>query len=633
MQKKPKIVSFFAGIGGIDLGFRQAGFEVAAAYEIDKFAVQTYLYNVGSEVVQQDIKNLTWENLPESDVWTFGFPCQDLSLAGQRRGMKMYCEDCKEEMDYQEYVEIRQCGSCQSKQIRPATRSGLFFEIMRLLDECKIHAPEKLPKVLLAENVKPLKTYLPQLEEEFKLRHFSMQAQLFNSKFWGVPQNRERYYVVGVHKSLRKDFDFPKQQSDFIPKLSSVLDPFVDEKYYISDEKAAKIIEQALKRLPKLEEIHACLTPERIHKRQNGPRAKENEAPSFTITTQDHHGVIKKEVVGVLVSGKSGLREVEQSCTLDACYYKGLGSNQNRIGVLEILTDVWCLTEQRTEEAKQIRREYRQKYGIDFCPRRGKEVAPRTDDVANCITATQSIEQQLLEQRIEIIPIQILSSNDVLHVTEQLQSLWTTKDGVSYAIDAHYSKGTSPHEVEKGKSRSTQVIEPSIHIVGMLGDEGFESIRRVYGIDGIAPTLTTMQGGNQQPKVLVVEPVKKTEGCEGNLLFVGGISSEKWLDDGKEFSRNFKQGYRVYSVQGIGAALTARGGGLGGSSGLYLVAVGARYRVRKLTPTECGRLQGFPMEAWEQVVSDSQAYKQFGNSVTVPLVKAIAEQIKICCFS
>ncbi|MFE8701012.1 DNA cytosine methyltransferase [Cytobacillus sp. FJAT-54145] len=60
---------------------------------------------------------------------------------------------------------------------------------------------------------------------------------------------------------------------------------------------------------------------------------------------------------------------------------------------------------------------------------------------------------------------------------------------------------------------------------------------------------------------------------------------------------------------------------------MVYVPIVTRFRVRKLTPSECGRLQGFPMESWKQVVSDSQAYKQFGNSVTVPLVKAIAEKI------
>lgn len=101
-----------------------------------------------------------------------------------------------------------------------------------------------------------------------------------------------------------------------------------------------------------------------------------------------------------------------------------------------------------------------------------------------------------------------------------------------------------------------------IELLGLLPIKGPDTSRRVYGIDGIAPTLRTRSGGMQEVKVL------------------DGIS-----EDGK-------------------------------------------YRVRKLTPKEYGRLQGFPVDdGFEQVVSDTQSYKQFGNSVTVPVVRAIAEKI------
>lgn len=82
---------------------------------------------------------------------------------------------------------------------------------------------------------------------------------------------------------------------------------------------------------------------------------------------------------------------------------------------------------------------------------------------------------------------------------------------------------------------------------------------------------------------------------------------------------------RVYSPEGIAPTLTTSGGGYREVKILDM----SRFRVRKLTPTEYGRLQAFPMENWEQVVSDSQAYKQFGNAVTTTVVTGIAEQIKV----
>ena len=81
---------------------------------------------------------------------------------------------------------------------------------------------------------------------------------------------------------------------------------------------------------------------------------------------------------------------------------------------------------------------------------------------------------------------------------------------------------------------------------------------------------------------------------------------------------------RVYSPEGISPTLTTCGGGYREVKILDL----NKFRVRKLTPTEYGRLQAFPMEDWEQVVSDSQAYKQFGNAVTTTVVTAVAEQIR-----
>lgn len=81
---------------------------------------------------------------------------------------------------------------------------------------------------------------------------------------------------------------------------------------------------------------------------------------------------------------------------------------------------------------------------------------------------------------------------------------------------------------------------------------------------------------------------------------------------------------RVYSTDGVAPTLDTCGGGMREVKILDL----SRYRVRKLTPTEYGRLQAFPMENWEQVVSDSQAYKQFGNAVTVSVVTAIANNLR-----
>jgi DNA (cytosine-5)-methyltransferase 1 len=131
--------------------------------------------------------------------------------------------------------------------------------------------------------------------------------------------------------------------------------------------------------------------------------------------------------------------------------------------------------------------------------------------------------------------------------------------------------------------------------------------------DGLSNTLTTVQKDN-----LVLEP--------NELQFIGGLGNKDRVGDGKELSRNFPQGERVYSSQGIGCSQTAQGGGTGSYTGLYL----HNYRIRKLTPKECWRLMGFTDEDFckaEKVNSNTQLYKQAGNSIVVEVLEGIFKQM------
>ena len=121
---------------------------------------------------------------------------------------------------------------------------------------------------------------------------YTAHIEMFNSKYWNVPQNRDRYAVVGTRNKKNLSFTFPKEQHEFVPKLSDYLEKDVPEKYYLPDEKAQTIIAQAMEKLEKMGKCHACITPDRINKRQNGPRAKAEDEPMFTLTAQDLHGVI-----------------------------------------------------------------------------------------------------------------------------------------------------------------------------------------------------------------------------------------------------------------------------------------------------------------------------------------------------
>lgn len=130
---------FFCGCGGLGLGFQNAGFKIVGAWDFDKYAVATYRENVGDHVVQADIQKMCIEDVPKADVWAFGFPCQDLSVAGKQAGIKLECADCGTvwEVSAETYSEENLCPGCGGTNHRAATRSGMFFEIMRLLAEAR----------------------------------------------------------------------------------------------------------------------------------------------------------------------------------------------------------------------------------------------------------------------------------------------------------------------------------------------------------------------------------------------------------------------------------------------------------------------------------------------------------------
>lgn len=163
-------IDFFAGIGGFHAGFEKAGMKCIGWCEFDKYAQKSYraIYDTEGLWFKDDVRKVRGWEIPGATVWTFGFPCQDVSIAGKQKGIKR------------------------------GTRSGLFFEIMRLIDE----AEENKPRWIIAENVKNLLsieggwgffTVLSEMEE----RGYSIEWKVYNSKDYGVPQNRERVYIVG----------------------------------------------------------------------------------------------------------------------------------------------------------------------------------------------------------------------------------------------------------------------------------------------------------------------------------------------------------------------------------------------------------------------------------------------------
>ena len=406
-----RVFEAFAGYGSQSIALRNLGIEheVVAISEIDKYAIKAYEAIHGPTNNLGDISKINPSDIPDHDLFTYSFPCQDLSVAGKQAGLGK------------------------------GTRSGLLYECEKIIEA-------KKPKYLLLENVKNLvgKKFKPEFNKWLEYLEglgYTNYWKVLNAKDYGVPQNRERVFVVSI-LGEHKPYEFPKA----IPLdkcIADILEDEVDEKYYI---------------------------------------------------------------------------------------------------------------------------------------------------------------------------------NKPFHLV---------------------NKG---HQAE-------------------LDIKGQDCIKRAYGTDKIAPTLTTMQGGMREPKILE------------DLDFVGGIGDKDWAGDGKKLSRNYPQGNRVYSDKGIACSQTSNGGGLGGSTGLYLVnlpciaasrgrnpenpssreaglpteqrlefntkgtsntittvqkdnyVVERTCRIRKLTPRECFRLMGMRDDDIDKIqatgISNTQQYKMAGNSIVVNVLEAI----------
>jgi len=297
--------SMFTGVGGFELGLETANdlsettrnkhgwdedyrwnvkpvglaskqFTCVGMSEINKYSNQVLKYRFPNIKNWGDCTKINPNELPDFDMLCGGFPCQAFSIAGKRKGF----ED---------------------------TRGTLFFEIARIL---KI----KRPKIVLLENVKGLlnhdkgKTFRIILQTLDELG-YEVQWMVLNSKFFGVPQNRERVFIIGNLRGERRPeilpFRFNVPQTPIKNKGQGIL---------LSATTGARRVKQSNcldtmyhKGLGSKQErpAVAVLTPDRINKRQNGRRFKEVGEPTFTVTGQDIHGVAELKYVGAIMSDKN----------------------------------------------------------------------------------------------------------------------------------------------------------------------------------------------------------------------------------------------------------------------------------------------------------------------------------------
>jgi len=247
-------------------GRSHSGFRCVWANEWDKYAAKIYQARFPETPLStDDIRKVNADDIPDHDLLCAGFPCQAFSVAGKRRGFE-------------------------------EAHGTLFFEIARI-------AERKRPRLLLLENVKGLlshdggRTFWVILRILGELGYFC-EWQVLNSKWFGVPQNRERVFIVGYLGEEPSGTVFP------ITEISGDFEEGVSEAS--SEQTASSIIAGYGKQNMRgsyMLQVQPILTPDRPEKKQHGRRFKDQGEPMFTLTGQDIHGVAYPEVANTVCDG------------------------------------------------------------------------------------------------------------------------------------------------------------------------------------------------------------------------------------------------------------------------------------------------------------------------------------------
>ena len=544
LDKTFTYVSLFSGLGGFEQALNKLGGKCVMASEIDKFANKAYEVLYGHQTVG-DVTKIAAEDVPDHDLLTFGFPCQSFSVAGKRLGF----ED---------------------------TRGTLFFEAVRI-------AKAKKPKVLLAENVKGLVGHdkgrtLNTIVQTLCDIGYTVDFNVLNSKYFGVPQNRERIFIVAVRDDLVEqepwmdvkgntvvpkgkrriqqlegvktfNFDWPPQE-EVTTRLRDILESEVDERFYLDEEKTAKLIAE-------LEGKESGNNPTIIDpsqaKREGKPRLYQDVSP--TITARDYKEprmVGQIEVLGHLnMKGHRTTREVLSP--------EGISTTLTTMG--------------GGHREPKIAEEQLKKGGIDV-----------SEKERNTVKILRNLRKEVGEETFAEWRFRVLDS---LQSSEVLrQKLYG--EIIQRAEDNGRSKLV--HSPQMGARDKES---------GNVRDMWIDEERR-----------NTSQG-----RELEEQFARELAGVMSELS-CQNTPTEKILQDLRETtkgSRLLQQA--LHQIQEIWRPSIQE----------------KRYRIRKLTPRETFRLQGFPDSEFDKLVaagiSNSQLYKMAGNAVTVNVIDAIGRRL------
>lgn len=470
--------------------------------EFDKYAIKSYcaIHGVDESLNIDDITKVDETKLEDFNMICGGSPCQDFSVAGKQKGSVWTCNGCGHEYNplTVHWNQRDQCPNCGSNNIEK-TRSSLLVEYLRVIRANK-------PNFGMYENVKNIvgkqfrDTTFKLFEDELHEYGYSTYWKVLNAKDYGIPQNRERVYLIFIKKDLDNGkFVFPEGFDNGI-RLKDVLEDEVDEKYYISDDKVQRF-------LTNFNSKNSLLYDPCQVRREGKSREYNDYCPTLTSRDYKDPRLVNENVVKQVgnISDCNGNWKNPQvgriydpdgcSPTLNTC---GGGSMNLRLFVVD----------KSINDTKQI-------------------------EYANCVTARED--------------------RGISNRKSEGTAVLETPD-YSYCLDANYYKGTTIEQyVDKHRRQLVSEVKETDDKTIIQKPRGFNK----GGEHDICPTL----------------------------------SSHSWE------CNNF---------------------------------VKEQIRIRKLTPKECFRLMGFSDSAYDaasKVVSNSQLYKQAGNSIVVDVLYYILVEL------
>ena len=502
--------------------------------EFDKYATSSYcaIHNENESKNLGDITKVDETKLEPFNMICGGSPCQDFSVAGKQKGSVWTCKDCEHEYNplTVHWSERDKCPCCGSNNIEK-TRSSLLVEYLRVIRANK-------PNFGMYENVKNIvgkqfKDTFKMFTDELDEYGYNVYWKVLNAKDYGIPQNRERVYLIFIKKELDNGkFTYPEPFDNGM-RLKDILEENVDEKFYISEDKVQRFIQT----------LH-------IDKSDEG-----SNTPKFV-------GNVNRPDFGTGYAG-------------------GVWDANN---ISPTLT-----TMQGGGRQPHIMQ------GIDKSYNNTKQI-----EIANCLTARE--DRGISNRKSEGTAVLEVGRTD----NHQKGGVYST-DGISPTLLATSYK---------------QPVQIKVDNIGNINPSGKGMNGNVFDENGLAPTLTTNKG-------------------EGNKIAIHEVNQE---DNNKPKERFFRQALETFensnanygdtidafnkrvNRSGYSPTLTTRPEGFKTA----ILPVTNYIRIRKLTPKECFKLMGFSdenFEAAEKIVSNSQLYKQAGNSIVVDVLYYILVEL------